>query len=774
MGRGVWGERLAGECMARQTPTVNVQEWGEGDVILGVYEVRRLIARGGMGQVYLVHHRGWDLDLAVKCPKPEVIASEKGARLFEQECETWVNLGLHPNIASCYYVRRIDDIPHVFAEYVDGGTLSTWIHKRLLYRPDVALKRILDVALQFAWGLRYAHAQSLLHQDVKPLNVLMTTDGVAKVTDFGLSRAMNLASSEGEVGVRAHRGIGSRGTPAYCSPEQAHRRKLTFATDIWSWAVSTLEMFVGDVTWMAGQSAGQALEHYLVLGPEYEAIPEMPPKLVDLLRWCFEEDPADRPPGMGDVIESLVATYLHEIREPYFRETPEAEDTSADRMNNRAISMLDLGKKTEAQQTWERALRIEPGHLESTYNYLLQAWRAGATTDRTVIRAMKRLWRKNPKSWTAVYMLAQVEMERGDYATAKELLARLKAKRIDGHEVDTAAEEAERRVEESRCLLKSFGTHEGEIAALSISWDGRLAFSADSPKQGGPIIVWDVASGERVNLFKGHRAAVSSLAVAAHGIHMASGSLDRTARVWNVATGDCVRTFDGHTNAVTGVQFTDDGQGLLTASADGSIGWWDLNTGRLRTTFAGHEGPVNAICLGVSGQSFFSAGQDGTLRQWELLTGRCIRVDSGYPAPFLSMAVSDNRRYLLAGTADGFIELYDIGATKKMGRRNAHSEPVTSIVMGRRGAFAISGVRGGKLRIWQMALNRCLHTFTGRSPLALSGDGKVALSAGEDGALMLWHVGFNSDVTPAPMMLCQSYRVEEEPDEISVDEDDDD
>lgn len=759
--------------MAKQTATVGAQEWKEGDVLLDVYAVRRLIARGGMGHVYLVHHRGWDLDLAVKRPKPEVIASEKGARLFEHECETWVNLGLHPNIASCYYVRRIDGIPHVFAEFVDGGTLSTWIYKRLLYRGDVVLKRMLDVAIQFAWGLRYAHAQSLMHQDVKPLNVLMTKDGVAKVTDFGLSRAMTLASVEGEGGVRAHRGIGSRGTPAYCSPEQAHRRKLTFATDTWSWAVSILEMFVGDVTWMAGQSAGQALEHYQVLGPEYEAIPEMPPRLINLLRQCFKEDPADRPPGMGDIIESLLDVYQHEIREPYFRETPEAEETSAGRLNNRAVSLLDLGKKEEARQIWERALRIEPGHLESTYNYMLRAWRDGSTTDKTVVRAVKKLWRKNPASWTAVYMLAQVQMERGDYAMARELLGRLTSKRIDGHEVRTALEEAEKRANDSRRLVKTFGSHEGDIAAVCLSWDGRLAFSADTPKDGGPLYVWNVEMGERIHLLTGHDAAISSIALAADGAHVASGSLDRTARVWNLATGECVHTFQGHSNAITSVGFTDDGQGLLTSSADGTIGWWDLAGGKLHTTFTGHTGPVTAICLGISGQSFFSAGQDNTLRQWELRTGRCIHVDDGYPSPLLSMAVSGNRRYLLGGTADGCIELYDIGVSKKMGRRQAHSEPVTSIAMGKRGEFALSAVRGEKMRMWHMMTNRCLHTFKGMAPVALGRDGDVALSVGEGNELQLWYVGFQGELVLAPMMLCQSHAADEDDESAPVDEPDD-
>src|SRR5206468_8421393 len=169
--------------------------------------------------------------------------------------ETWVGLGLHPHVVDCYYVRRIEGAPRLFVEYVDGGSLHDWIRQKRLRTLD----RVLDVAIQFAWGLHYAHEQGLVHLDVKPANVMITSDGVAKVTDFGLARArrlrhLSLAAPTGPARsgeTLSVEGAGG-GTPAYMSPEQSGGHTLTRRADLWSWALSVLEMFAGQRTWEWG------------------------------------------------------------------------------------------------------------------------------------------------------------------------------------------------------------------------------------------------------------------------------------------------------------------------------------------------------------------------------------------------------------------------------------------------------------------------------------------------------------------------------------------
>ncbi|TSA31267.1 MAG: serine/threonine protein kinase, partial [Verrucomicrobiaceae bacterium] len=144
-----------------------------------------------MGKVQRVHHILWDVDLAMKQPHPHLFETEAQKQNFIGECEAWINLGLHPHIVSCHYVREVNGIPSIFAEWMEGGTLSSWITSGKLYKgsdSDV-LKRILDIAIQFAWGLDYAHDHGLIHQDVKPDNVMLTAIGDVKVADFGIAKA---------------------------------------------------------------------------------------------------------------------------------------------------------------------------------------------------------------------------------------------------------------------------------------------------------------------------------------------------------------------------------------------------------------------------------------------------------------------------------------------------------------------------------------------------------------------------------------------------------
>ena len=375
--------------LATHSESGGTDAWKVGSVIAGLYRVDAVFTGGGMGLVYRVHHEGWNLDLAVKCPRAEFFETPAQRENFVAEANTWVELGLHPHIASCFYVREMDGIPRVFAEYVDGGSLSDWIRTGRLYKGEsgLAIERILDIAIQFAWGLDFAHERGLVHQDVKPANVLMTGEGVAKVSDFGLAKARATTGGTQFSSVSGGSILISSGglTPAYASPEQLSRSKLTRRTDIWSWAVSILEMFTGSVTWRSGAIAPHVLEDFLENGAEEQKAPPMPSSLGDLLRRCLSEDPSIRPASLRLVADELRSVYRSATGRDYARQLPQAVTALADTLNNKAISLVDLGRREEAEKTLIEALHAQAGHQQASYNLALLKWQTGRVSDEYVL-----------------------------------------------------------------------------------------------------------------------------------------------------------------------------------------------------------------------------------------------------------------------------------------------------------------------------------------------------------------------------------------------------
>jgi tetratricopeptide (TPR) repeat protein len=340
--------------------------WKVGDFIDGRFDVTGILGEGGMGTVYKIYYRPWNMELAVKSPRPEIFVRGDGRENFIREAETWMNLRKHPHLVHCYFVLILSGIPRVFADYVDGGSLADWIRQRKLYEggPERTLERMLDVTIQFAWGLHAAHEQGLVHQDIKPANVMLTSQGIAKVTDFGLAKARVMVGEQ-EIGEHhAYQSIlmSSRGmTPAYCSPEQAAGEKLSRKTDIWSWGLSVLEMFTGEVTWRSGMTAQEVLASYQKQDP---AIPVMPTAVMNVLKKCFQHGPEARPATMLEVATELQTIYARTVGRPYSRFMPKMTEIGVDSLANRGVSLRELGRPEEALVAYEQAIRLDPNHAK--------------------------------------------------------------------------------------------------------------------------------------------------------------------------------------------------------------------------------------------------------------------------------------------------------------------------------------------------------------------------------------------------------------------------
>ncbi|MEV5385464.1 serine/threonine-protein kinase [Streptomyces sp. NPDC052721] len=739
------------------------RDWRVGDRVLGVYEVTGALGQGGMGLVHRVRHLGWGTDLAVKSPRPELFRDEADKERFVREAETWVGLELHPHLCGCHYVRTIGGVPRVFAEYVNGGSLRESIDGGRLHRGarDEVVGRILDIAVQVARGLAHAHLSGVVHQDVKPGNVLLDRQGTAKITDFGLARARHFGTrppSSGHVADEAtllvtHGGL----TPAYASPEQVRGAPLSRRTDVWSFAVSVLEMFTGAVTWGVGSAAGAALAAYRLSPPPEAAVTSMPPALADLLERCLRERVEERPDDLAAVAGELAEVYAREVGRPYPRRAENAAVHRADGLNNRAMSLLDLGRTREAEAALAEAHAADPQHPQATYNLGLLRWRSGTLADDALVDRMESARASAEGPSPADHLLAQVHLERGDHESALPLL-RASATTADadaGTALRDALAHAEREHAAGGRLLATFTGHRAFVHAVSLSADGSRALSGDDA---GDVRLWDTATG-RSRALRGHRAAVHAVSLSPDGGLALTGGHDGDVRLWDTGTGRCLRRLSGHTGSVRAVCLTPDGSSALTGGWDGTLRWWDVATGGcLRVVDSpaglGGAGPeVNAACLSADGRLALFVGGQTVL--WDLVDDRRVRtLDRGtiWPA-----ALSHDRRHALTGGDDRALVWWDLATGRSLRTLRADARPPWTAELSTDGRFAVSGAIGGTLRWWEPATGRCLRTYDAHfsqvTSVSLSADGRRVLTGG-DHRVRLWQLP-TPDAYTAPFQICR-------------------
>jgi len=248
------------------------------------YEIHRAIARGGMAQVYLARDRTLDRPVAVKELVPEFATDPSFVERFKREAQSAARL-THPNIVSVYDWGTQDGTYFIVMEYVDGPSLSQLIRRDGALHP----RRAAEIAGEVAAALGFAHSQDVVHRDIKPGNVLLTSSGQAKVADFGIARA--LSSSEGELTQ-----TGSvMGTATYFSPEQAQGLPIDARADLYSLGVVLYEMVTGRPPFTGDTPLAISYKHVQDQPPRPSAVsPGVPVGLEAIILKLLSKQPADR------------------------------------------------------------------------------------------------------------------------------------------------------------------------------------------------------------------------------------------------------------------------------------------------------------------------------------------------------------------------------------------------------------------------------------------------------------------------------------------------
>src|SRR5579863_9207778 len=273
---------------------------------LAHYEIVSMIGAGGMGEVYLAEDKRLRRKVALKMLAPELTRDAHGLRRFEHEAHAASALN-HPNILTIHEFGQADGMHFIASEFIEGVTL-----RQRLANGRLELSSAVEIAIQIASALAAAHVCGIVHRDIKPENVIVRTDGIVKVLDFGIAklterrvgetirrRATTVGASTSEPGMVL-------GTAKYMSPEQARGIEVDPRSDIFSLGAVIYELVTGRSAFEGGTASDIIAEILKVeLPPPVEFAPEVPHELERIISKAMRKDRDSRYQSVRDLLIDL-------------------------------------------------------------------------------------------------------------------------------------------------------------------------------------------------------------------------------------------------------------------------------------------------------------------------------------------------------------------------------------------------------------------------------------------------------------------------------------
>ncbi len=263
----------------------------EGMFIADRYEIVEKIGSGGMSDVYKAKDHVLGRFVAIKVLKKEFSEDVNFVTKFRTEAQSAARLE-HPNIVNIYDVGSEYGMYYIVMEYVEGITLKSYIEKK----GRLSYKEAVSIAIQVGRGIEAAHNKHIVHRDIKPQNIIISTEGKVKVTDFGIARAANNNTIHADV----------MGSVHYTSPEQARNGFVDGKSDIYSLGIVMYEMVTGRVPFDGDSTVAIAIQHLQdEMTPPSAYAPDLPISMEKIILKCTQKNPDRRYESISDLLVDL-------------------------------------------------------------------------------------------------------------------------------------------------------------------------------------------------------------------------------------------------------------------------------------------------------------------------------------------------------------------------------------------------------------------------------------------------------------------------------------
>jgi WD40 repeat protein len=566
--------------------------------------------------------------------------------------------------------------------------------------------------------VQHAHERGVVHRDLKPGNVLLTDEGVPRITDFGLAKVLGPLPGGPEAAAQTQTGA-VIGTPRYMAPEQAGGRKdVGPAADVWALGVILYELLTGRPPFVAEST----LETLLRVQsddplPPSRLRPAMPRDLGTICLTCLHKEPARRYPSARAL---------------------------ADDLRNFLAGRPIAARPTSALERGFRWARRRPGvasllgllALVVGLAFVLISW-AWWRAERAQEQTVAALGEVRSSLYLNHLALAERYLTTHNTVAAEALL----------DECPEELRQWEWRLLERLCHANpvTLTGHNNRVDGLAFSPDGtRLA----SGSFDGFIRIWDTNTGHVLLSLTGHEDPVRTVAFTPDGHRLASCGDGKTVRIWDAATGRQLLCLTGHSDSVYAVAFSPDGGTLATGSADETVKLWDAASGREINTLRGHQGAVKDILFSPDGRLLITAGWDKVVKLWDRQTSAEIATLAGHTRAVMSIALSPDGALLASSSGDdadcgtGEVIVWEMGSRQPRHTLRGQKGTITRVAFSPDGQRLAGAAWDRTVKLWEPHTGREVLTLQAHDDrvanLAFSPDGRVLATGAWDGTIKLW------------------------------------
>ncbi len=619
---------------------------------LAHFDVMRVLGRGGMGVVLEAFDSRLQRNVALKVLDPDLVEDETSRMRFCREARAAASI-THEHVVAVHQVEKAGDgkLPYLVMQLISGESLDQRLAREKLSVRDVVL-----IGMQAAQGLAAAHAQGLVHRDIKPGNILLETPGDrVKLTDFGLARVVE--------DVRlTHTGFVS-GTPLYMSPEQAMGEETDHRTDIFSLGAVLYEMCAGEPPFPGNSSLAilkQIVEvKHRPLRELNPAVPEWLAETIDRLLAKKKDSRIQTAAHLAELFEfqwALMKTTSEDV--PTVCQIEYEKERRRNMWIAAAIGTTFLalgllggiylsGRGDGDAIPAAVASGVKPTAVLSANSGAVWSVSFDPHSD-TIAMAVEdgavRLW-----DWPNGAIKSTINAHRGNIWSAKYS--------PDGKTLATAGDDGLIKLWDPAQPepLRTF-THRNAVRGLAYSPDGRALFAGDRE---GNLRLWSLDADQPVAETQ-QPGTVYTVAVSPDGETLATGGNDKVVRLWNAKTLTQKLPLEGHSGPVYGVAFAPNGKRVASAGWDKTVRVWDAGSGTLAKSWHGHDGDIWGVAYSPDGKKLATGGTDGALKLWDPESGELLETYLGHKTGIHTTAFNHDGSLIASGGRDGAVRIWKV------------------------------------------------------------------------------------------------------------------